>query len=444
MPETRSSILGTWRDDPYHHRARPSRREFMKVGLLGGLGLTLGDYLVLRSARAVDASTPAADAVIQIFLEGGLSHIDTFDPKPDAAVEIRGELGAVKTNTGEFLGGLLQQTATVADKIAIIRSFTHSEAAHERGQHNMFTGYKPSPAVVYPSMGSVVAHEQGPRTEVPPYICVPSASNPWSGAGYLSSAYGPFALGSEPAAKDFQVRDLALPAGVDEQRAARRRALLDAVNDHFRSMEEAEPLEAMDSFYQRAYSLLSSAEAREAFRIAAEDDATRDAYGRGAIGQRLLMARRLVAAGARFVTVTYGGWDHHKNIKDALSGRVPEVDQAFAALVRDLDQRGMLARTLVVLTTEFGRTPKLNRDAGRDHWPKVFSIAFAGGGIQGGRIVGMSDPSGSEPVDTPIGPADMAATIYTQLGINPEKELISPGNRPLEIVREGKLINGLL
>ncbi|RMF84686.1 MAG: DUF1501 domain-containing protein [Planctomycetota bacterium] len=416
----------------------------MKVGLLGGLGLTLGDYLMLRAARGDEAPSPAADVVIQIFLEGGMSHIDTFDPKPDAPVEIRGELGAIKTNTGEFLGGLLRHTAGVADKIAIVRSFTHTEAAHERGQHNMLTGYKPSPAVVYPSMGSVVAHEQGSRTKVPPYICVPSANNPWTGAGYLSSAYGPFALGSEPASKNFQVRDLSLPAGVDEQRATRRRALLDAVNDHFRSMEDAEPLDAMDSFYQRAYDLLSSAEAREAFNIAAENDQTRDEYGRSAIGQRLLMARRLVEAGARFVTVTYGGWDHHKGIRDAMKNRLPAVDQAFAALIADLDRRGLLARTLVVLSTEFGRTPRLNRDAGRDHWPKVFSIAFAGGGVQGGRIVGMSDPTGSEPAESPIGPADMAATIFTQLGINPDKELISPGGRPLEIVREGKVIRSLL
>lgn len=431
--------------DPYHFR-KHTRREMLKVGFLGGVSLTLGDYLMLRAARADDPQTagPPADAVIMIFLEGGLSHVDTFDPKPNAPVEIRGELGAVKTNTGETLGGLLKQTAGVADKIGIIRSFTHTEAAHERGQHNMLTGYKPSPAITYPSMGSVVSHEYGPRKDLPPYVCVPSANNPWLGTGYLSSAYGPFSLGSDPAAGNFQVRDLSLPAGVDVDRSTRRRALLATVNEHFRSLEKAEPLEAMDTFYERAYSLISSEHARNAFNIAAEDAKLRDEYGRTGIGQRLLMARRLVEAGVRFVTVTYGGWDNHQRIRDALRGGFPPVDQAYATLIRDLARRGLLNKTLVVLATEFGRTPRINRNAGRDHWPKVFSTVMAGGGLKGGVIIGGSDPTASEPSHSPVGPADMAATIFTQLGINPEKELLSTGGRPIEIVRHGKVIKGLV
>lgn len=453
------AITGVWCDDPAHFKRESSRRDFLKVGFLSTVGITLGDYFALQSARAAQtagqhslwganrsqaAKEAPADSVIQIFLEGGISHIDSFDPKPNAAVEIRGELGAVKTNTGEYFGGLLKHTAAVADKIAVVRGFSHTEAAHERGQHSMFTGYQPSPAILYPSMGAVVAHEQGPRNDLPGYVCVPDASNPWSGTGYLSSAYGPFALGSDPASKDFRVRDLAAPEGVDEQRMARRRALLDTVNDHFRSMEQAEALESMDAFYQRAYNLISSPQAREAFNIDAEDAQLRDEYGRSAIGQRLLMARRLVEAGVRFVTVTYGGWDHHKRIKDGLAGRLPAVDQAFATLIRDLDRRGLLQRTLVLVTSEFGRTPRINRDAGRDHWPKTFAVVFAGGGVQGGRIVGASDPTGAEPAEDPIGPADMAATIFSQLGIDPEKELVSPGGRPIEIVRHGAVIRDLL
>ncbi|MCH8807486.1 MAG: DUF1501 domain-containing protein [Planctomycetes bacterium] len=451
MAENRPSPSGTWFADPAHFRS-PSRREILKVGVLGGVGLTLGDFLMLRGsgfctraqADYAPPQTPPADSVIQIFLAGGMSHIDSFDPKPDAAVEIRGELGAVKTNTGEHFGGLLKQTAAVADKLAVIRSFTHSEAAHERGTHNMLTGHKPSPAIAYPAMGAVVSHECGTRNSLPPYVCVPDASNPTLGTGYLSSAYGPFSLGQDPADKNFTVRDLAAPGDIDEERFGRRRSLLETVDQHFRSLEKAEVLDAMDSFYQKAYGLISSKTAREAFDIAAEDAKVRDEYGRHAIGQRLLMARRLVEAGVRFVTVTYGGWDYHKKIRDGMRGALPPVDQAFAALIRDLDRRGLLSRTLVALTTEFGRTPRLNRDGGRDHWPKVFSVVLAGGGIAGGQIVGASDPSGAEPADRPIGPADLAATIFQQIGIDPTKRLLSAGNRPIDIVRHGKAIGELV
>lgn len=469
---------GIWHDDPAHFR-RPTRRELLRVGFLGGLGLTLGDYFALRAladdraghggptlqrmqagagqagpalqqqdtgrGRLAPTSrpTPAADAVIQIFLEGGMSHVDTFDPKPDAPIEIRGELGAVRTKTGEYFGGLLTRTASVADRIAVIRAFSHTEAAHERGQHSMLTGYQPSPAVVYPSMGSIVSHELGPRKHLPPYVCVPGASNPWLGTGYLSSEFGPFSLGADPAAKQFVVRDLASPPGVDEQRVRRQRGLLEAINRHFRALEHARVLDAMDTFYQRAYGLISSRQAREAFDIHAEKPETRDAYGRHAIGQRLLIARRLVEAGVRFVTVLYGGWDFHQQIKAGMHSRLPPLDQAFAALIRDLDARGLLKRTLVLLTTEFGRTPRINRTAGRDHWPKVFSIALAGGGVQGGVVLGASDPSASEPTDTPAHPPDLAATVFTLLGIDPGKKLLA-GSRPIQLVRGGRVIDKLL
>ncbi|RJP36338.1 MAG: DUF1501 domain-containing protein [Phycisphaerales bacterium] len=443
-------VRGTWNDDPAHFRPPPRRREFLKVGVIGGIGLSLGDWFALTaraqeggSAPATSPGVPPADSVIHIFLEGGVSHIDTFDPKPEAPIEVRGELGVVRTATGDYFGGLLQQTAGVADRICVIRSMGHTEAAHERGTHSMLTGYQPSPAIEYPSFGAVVSHELGGRQSLPPYVAVPTANQPAMGTGYLSSAYGPFSLGQDPAAGDFRVRDLALPPDVDDARFTSRRELLNAVNDHFRRMEKSEQLDAMDAFYGKAYELISSQAAREAFDIGAEDGRLRDAYGRHSIGQRLLIARRLVEAGVRFVTVTFGGFDFHDHIRDRMRGQFPQVDQAFAMLIRDLDSRGMLARTLVVLSTEFGRTPRLNKDAGRDHWPKVFSVALAGGGLAGGRVIGATDPTGAEPAGRGVSPADLAATIFTRIGVDPTKKLMSAGNRPIDIVRGGKVIAGL-
>lgn len=425
----------------------PSRRDFLKVGTLSTLGLTLGDYFSLRTAFAdteEESLEPKADSVIYVFLAGGMSHLDTFDPKPYAPIEYRGELGTVKTNTGEVLGGLLPKLAQTADKYTIIRSMSHGEAAHERGTHNMLTGYKPSPAITYPSMGSVVSHEYGSRNNLPPYICVPGANDPFLGTGYLSAAYGPFSVGGEPANDNFEVRDLNLASGVTPDRMERRKSLLSSVDAHFSSLENSDVLDAMDSYYQRAYALISSQEAREAFNIKGEPDNVRDEYGRNAFGQRLLLARRLVEAGARFVTVIDGGWDNHERIRDAMRGKMPSVDQGLSMLIRDLDQRGLLERTMVVVTTEFGRTVKINNDGGRDHWPKAFSTLVAGGGVQGGVIHGETDPRGSEPTKLPVGPPDLAATVFTQLGIAPEKKLMSAGNRPIDIVRHGKTIRQIL
>ncbi|MBI1785487.1 DUF1501 domain-containing protein, partial [Candidatus Sumerlaeota bacterium] len=231
-----------------------------------------------------------------------------------------------------------------------------------------------------------------------------------------------------------------LPGGVDASRMERRKGLLSAVDEHFKSMEKSDALTAMDSFYDRAYSLISSQAAREAFNIKAEPAEIRNKYGRSYFGQRLLMARRLVEAGARFVTVIEGGWDYHVAIRDNMRSHVPPIDQGYAALIRDLDRRGLLANTLVVWTSEFGRTNKINKDGGRDHWPKVFSVTMAGGGIKGGQVVGASDPLGSEPTDRPIGPSDISSTIFTQLGINPAKKLVSPGGRPIDISRDFQVI----
>jgi hypothetical protein len=424
-----------------------SRRGFLTVGA-AGFGLTLGDFFRLRARADLKnyaAITPKADSIIHIFLPGGIAHQETFDPKPYAPVEYRGELTHIPTKIeGEFFSQTLPQTAQIADKITVIRSFTHGEAAHERGTHNMFTGYRPSPALQYPSMGSVVSHEFGPKNDLPPYVCVPTMPNTYAGTGYLSSSFSPFSLGSDPASKNFKVQDLNLPGGIDDSRFATRRHVLDAVNDHFARKEKGDGLAAMDTFYERAYSLISSPKAREAFNIGAEPPAIRDEYGRNAAGQRMLMARRLVAAGVRFVSLQYGGWDLHAGIAAGMKRQMPAFDQAYAALIRDLDRTGLLARTIVMVSSEFGRTPKINKDAGRDHWPKVFSVVLAGGGIKKGYIHGASNSTATEPERDPIGPEDLATTLYHQIGIVADKELMAPGGRPIEIVDGGKVRTELL
>ena len=421
------------------------RRSFMQVGALGALGLTLGDMLKLQAADAAPKRGPKAESVIHIFLPGGMAHQESWDPKPFAPVEYRGDMGVIDTKLpGVQFSECMKQMATVADKVTVVRSMTHGEAAHERGTHNMFTGYRPSPALVFPSMGSVVSHELGVRNNLPPYVAVPSIVTNFAGNGYLSSAYGPFALGSDPADGNFRVQDLQLPGGVTAERFASRRKMMDAVNDHFRSTEKSDNLDAMDTFYQRAYGLISSDKAREAFDINKEPAPLRDQYGRNAAGQRMLLARRLVEAGVRFVTLHYGGWDFHNTITAATRGQLPPFDQALAALIRDLDTRGMLDKTLIMVSSEFGRTPKINSNAGRDHWPKVFSVMLAGGGVKKGQVYGKSDATASEPEEDALGVEDLAHTVYSCLGIDAAKKLMSPGDRPIDIVREGKVRSDLL
>jgi uncharacterized protein (DUF1501 family) len=425
-----------------------ARRDFLAVGV-AGFGLNLVDFLALQKAQAAmnQFETPpvVAESVIHIFLPGGMSSQESFDPKPFAPLEYRGEMKAIPTKiSGESFSELLPQTAAIADKLTVIRSLTHGEAAHERGEHNMFTGYRPSPALVFPSMGSVVSHEFGPRNNLPPYICIPGAHSVNAMQGYLSSSYAPFSLGDDPARSGFKVRDLNLPGGVDQARYERRLAALEAVNEHFAKHTTADNVSAMSTFYSRAFDLIGSPKAREAFNIDAEPAELRDKYGRNEAGQRMLAARRLVEAGARFVTLTYGGWDFHTSIVGGMRASLPAFDQAYATLINDLDSRGLLAKTLVMVSTEFGRTPKINGNAGRDHWSKVFSVVLAGGGVKRGAIVGSSGPTASEPEDTPVSPEDLATTVYHQLGIAAEKELMAPGDRPIEIVNGGAVRKELL
>ena len=425
------------------------RRGFLSVGTIGALGISLADVLRMEKAKAdiknYASREGTAKSIIYIYLPGGAAHQETFDPKPFAPVEYRGPMGSIETSIpGVRLGEMLTHTAKVVDKIAICRSMTHGEAAHERGTHNMFTGYRPSPALQYPSMGSVVSHEFGPRNNLPPYVCIPNQPNEFAGTGYLSSSYAGFSLGSDPADKNFQVRDLSLPNGVDTGRFDKRRRMLDVVNGYFREKEKSDSLDALDTFYDRAYSMISSQQAREAFDMAKEPDAIKDEYGRNQAGMRMLLARRLVEAGVRFVTLTYGGWDMHDNIQNGIKNQVPALDQGFATLIRDLDRRGLLSSTLVCIGSEFGRTPKINNLAGRDHWPKVFSVVMAGGGIKQGIVYGSSNATASEPEDDPLTVEDWATTIYDRLGIVADKELMAPGDRPIEIVDGGKVRKELI
>jgi hypothetical protein len=426
-------------------RSGVSRRDFLYAGMLGGLGLTLPDMLRLQASTAmpdVETFKPIADSIIHIYLPGGMAQHESWDPKPFASPDYRGPYTPIKTSIpGEYVGQQFKNISKIMNKLTVVRSMTHGEAAHERGTHNMFTGYRPSPAIKFPSFGSVISHEQGSRNNLPPYVAVPNMVAPDQGTGYMSSAFGPFALGSDPADKGFSVRDLLSPKDIDEKRFDRRRSLLGTVDDHFRSLEKADSINAMDSFYQAAYGLLSSTQAREAFDLNKESDKLRDEYGRNTAGQRFLLARRLVESGVRMVSVNYGSWDHHSNIKSAFDGQAPNFDQAFARLITDLSDRGMLKKTLVMVSSEFGRTPKINGTNGRDHWPRVFSVALAGGGVKEGYIHGASDALGGEPDRDAVGPEDLARTMYRLLGINSEKRIVADGGRPIDIVNGGRIMN---
>jgi hypothetical protein len=429
------------------------RREFMRVGWLGGVGLSLGQYLNLQAQAEQSQMVAKAKSVIHIYLQGGFAHMDSFDPKPDAPAEYRGILSPIPTSIpGTYFSSHMPYSAKIADKITVVRSMTHTEVDHSRGEHSMFTGYRPSPALVYPSMGSVVADQLGVRQAMPAYVCVPNQGSQFLGSGYLSNSCGPFALGTDPARSNFTVRDLNLAKGVDEDRFQRRKDLKNLVDDHFRSQLQDDAVSTMDSLYQRAYDLLSSSEARGAFSLKGESDETKELYGmkphgpvlRPSAGARFLIARRLVEAGARFVTVTYGAWDTHAFHYRSIEPQLPDFDRAFAGLISDLDQRGILDSTLVMVTSEFGRTPKINAGGGRDHWPRVFSIVMAGGGVRRGYIHGASDALAAEPADAPLSVEDYVSTVYHLLGIDASASLMSPGDRPQPIVLNGTVARDLL
>ncbi len=382
------------------------RRDFIRIGGLSVLGLGLAEFLALRQSAAADAKSPKAKHCILIWLDGGPSHLETFDLKPDAPQEVRGPFRPIDTGVGgiqvcELLPGL----AARMKHAAIVRSLTSPLGEHNLGAHYLLTGYPPTPALDYPAIGSVVAHLDAASRTLPGHIAVPSygvGGQRISGNGYLPQSVRPFEVGGDPGKPDFRVQDLDLFAGLSDERIGRRREYLAAI-DRFSAHAD----KPADPPLAAAYRLLGSPEAKAALDLTREPGQVRAKYGPRTIGQSTLLARRLVEAGVPFVTVNYPGWDTHQNLYTQLKegytgakvgvGLIPSLDLALSALLDDLSDRGLLDETLVVVMGEFGRTPKLNTQGGRDHWPRVFSVLLAGGGIRGGQTIGSSDATGESP-----------------------------------------------
>ena len=423
------------------------RRDLMRVGGLTAFGLGLGDFLRFQRLQATENAVRAkAKSCILIWLDGGPSHLETFDPKPNAPAEVRGPLETIATAIpGVRINECLPNTAAMLDRISIIRSMTSPLGEHNFGTHYLMTGYKPTPVLEYPTYGAVLSHIRDSASVLPPNIAIPSfrvGGARMSGGGYLPSTTRPFSVGGDPAKQDFSVRDLDFYQGLDLNRLDRRRQFVAAL-DAFGQTTEVPNANPSDPDLERAYNLIASEDAKRAFQLAEEPAEIRKRYGSKSIGQSCLLARRLVERGVPFVTVNDRGWDTHENLFTRLKegyagakvnmGLVPSLDLALSALISDLDERSMLDETLVVVMGEFGRTPKLNTRGGRDHWPRVFSVVMAGGGVAGGRIIGSSDAVGERPAEDPVTPSDLAATIYTLLGIDPKQELRTRDGRPVRV-----------
>jgi hypothetical protein len=432
------------------------RRDLIRVGGLSAIGLGLGDFFRLKNAQTSrTAENARAKSCILIWLDGGPTHLEMFDPKPDAPKEVRGPLGSIATNLkGVRIGECLEQTAKVMDKLAVIRSMTSPLGEHNFGTHYLMTGYKPTPALEYPTFGATLAALRKSEAVLPPNIAVPTFSRNIEGQGFLSNATRPFSVGGNPEQPNFKVRDLDFYHGLDLNRLDRRREIVNAF-DQFSRQKDADASLQSDPDLERAYRLIASPEAKKAFDLSAESPHVRNRYGMSggnSVGQSCLLARRLVERGVPFVTVTSNGWDTHQNLLQLKSrfpndrnAHLPALDRALAALISDLADRGMLDETLVVVMGEFGRTPKINTLGGRDHWPNVFSVALAGGGVQGGQVIGSSDSLGEYPRNNPVTPSDLAATIYTLLGIDPSQELHTSDGRPVRVAPDGaKVIKQLL
>lgn len=419
-----------------------TRRDFLKVGSMGVLGLTLPELLQLQ-AQAATAKPGKAKAVILMWMGGGPSHIDTWDPKPEAPTDWKGEFGAIAAKGADFqISEHLPKMAAVGSKYSVLRSVTHPEGAHERGTTYMLTGYRQIPGFEYPGFGSVVAKEKGWQKNMPPYVAVPGVIGD-AGPGYLGADGSPFNAG-DPGAGNYQVRDIVLPDTVSGDRLARRREFLASADNLVRTGKADDPITGADNFYAKAYDLITSPGTKKAFDLKNEPDDLRNKYGRNSLGQGLLLARRLIENGVRFVSVSRGGWDMHGGIFNGLRQTLPQLDTAFSALLTDLSDRGMLEETMVVWMGEFGRTPKVNMTGGRDHWPKVMSVVMAGGGLKGGVAVGSSNARAEEPADRPIKPEDIAFTMFEGLGIDPGKIYHTPTGRPIRIAQDGATIKELV
>lgn len=435
-----------------------TRRDFLEVGALGVVGLTLPAVLAAEARGAID---PADDkrSAIMIFNLGAPSQIDTFDPKPDAAAEIRGPFQPIATKSPEIqLSEILPRHAQLADKFSLVRSCFHSAAAvHDTGHQMMQTGRLFTGGLNSPHVGCALAYLRGRRTDLPPHVILPEPMGRTGGnlphgqdAGFLGKAYDPFALMADPSKPDFKVPDLLPPAEIGEARLDRRRKLREIVEETAKTFESSAAAKQLDSNFESAYRLITSPAARDAFNLSKEPTAVREKYGLNRFGQCCLLARRLIEAGVRFVTINTFltvfdeiTWDIHgskpftsiEGMRDIVA---PMYDQAYGALIEDLVQRGLLESTLVCNLAEFGRTPRINPAGGRDHWPQCWTMYFAGAGVQGGRVIGRSDPIGGYPAERPVDPGEIAATIYRALNVPLETILPGPAGRPFPVVDFGK------
>src|SRR5688572_12020653 len=420
-----------------------NRREFLRVGALTAFGLSLPG--ILRHEAHASAAARKPISAILLWMNGGPSQLDTFDPKPDAPAEIRGEFGSIPTRIpGLRVTEHFPRLAACVDRYSVLRSVTSPDNGHETATHYLLTGYKFTPAIEYPSYGSVVQRELSSGSEMPGYVLLGGYPFGYGGAGYMGGTYNPFTIEGNPANDGFRVRDVSLRGGVPLERVRRRRTLLHALDGFQREVETSE-VRAMDSFQEKAYALVTSPRAKEAFDLSRESPVLRERYGNTNFGQSCLLSRRLIEAGVRFVTVNAGGWDTHQDNFSSLKGaRLPEVDLGYSALLEDLHARGLLESTLVIWMGEFGRTPKVNPSAGRDHWAPAMTVCMGGGGLRTGIVVGETNERAEEPKTRPIRVEDIAATIYHAFGIDASKEYMTPQNRPVRINYDGEPVRELL
>ena len=411
------------------------RRAFLRIGSIATFGsLTWGDILRLQAASP---DKPAKDiSIVHLWLAGGLSHLDTFDMKPDVDRKYRSVFKSIPSSiAGLHISEHLPRTAKLMNKVTLIRSMTHKQSAHGAAQTLMLSGHDALPTLLVPSVGSVMSKELGARNELPPYVMIPQPRGNNARAGFLGPKYNPFSAGEVNVPK-YSVRDMDLPMGVDWARMEGRHSLLQLVDSEFRQLDTTDTFETLDSYYRSAFDLMKSPKAKKAFDIAEEPEKLRNEYGRTSMGQGALLARRLVEAGVRFVSVGKGdnAWDHHGTIFPSYANEfMPELDQCFSALLTDLEQRGLLDTTLVIMTGEFGRTAEINVNNGRDHWPNCFSLVMAGAGVPKGQIIGSSDADGMYVKDQPVEVPDLMATIFRKLGVDYTKEYVSNIGRPMKI-----------
>ena len=420
------------------------RRDFLKAGALGAGALSLGSFLRMSEAGQVNSAAKAKSAIF-INLPGGPTHMDTFDLKPNSSDEYRGEFTPIQTKVpGVEICEHLPKLASVMDKFVILRGVSHTLAAHRLGAEYVNTGNRPLPSLEYPGYGAVVTRELGGPVDLPPFVSIPNSTQK---AGYLGVKYAPLHTNSTPQpGRPYSVRGISLGNGLTVEDVEKRQKLLTGLDTAFAGFEQnSQLLEGLDRFSQQAYSMITSKRAREAFDVNNENPEFAKPFGEEAFGQSCLLATRLVEAGVRFVTVSTGGWDTHRDNWNRLkTDLLPNLDEGLSALLAGLDRKGLLESTAVFVTGEFGRTPKINTERnGRDHYPRCMFMLMAGGGIQGGRVLGASDENGTEPAGDGFSPDDAAASFYRTLGIDHTKEYQTTTGRPIMIVRDGHVIEDL-